>query len=68
MYQRSIKIDAYSLVEAADIDLTSLGDSRIGDMVVSVIDPVADYADLLESLFDFGRTGAPGAAGISYAF
>lgn len=58
VYQRSMKIETYRLVEADDIDLGLLGDTHIGDMVVSVIDPVADYADLLESLFDFGRIRA----------
>ncbi|MEI7611536.1 MAG: alpha-D-glucose phosphate-specific phosphoglucomutase [Betaproteobacteria bacterium] len=55
VYLRTQSIDAYRLVEAADIDLAVLGESRIGDMVVSVIDPVADYAELLESLFDFKK-------------
>lgn len=58
VYKRSQEITVYRLVEAADIDLGCLGESRIGDMVVSVFDPVVDYADLLESLFDFERIRA----------
>jgi phosphoglucomutase len=46
---------SYHTVESADIDLSRIGEARIGDMVVSIIDPVADYAELLESLFDFDR-------------
>ena len=55
VYQRTQEIAAYRQVAAADIDLGSLGETRIGEMPVSVIDPVADYAELLESLFDFER-------------
>ncbi len=55
VYQRTREIRAYRTVEAPDIDLGRIGELRIGDLVVSVIDPVADYAELLESLFDFER-------------
>ena len=58
IYLRTQGISAYRLVEAEDVDLTTLGDTRIGELTVSVIDPVADYAELLESLFDFDRIAA----------
>ena len=58
IYLRTQGINAYRLVEAEDVDLTTLGDTRIGELTVSVIDPVADYAELLESLFDFDRIAA----------
>ena len=32
-----------------------LGKQQLGDMALEVIDPVADYADLMEQLFDFER-------------
>ena len=55
VYLRTQEISAYSTVESPDIDLSKIGEARIGDMIVSIIDPVADYAELLESLFDFDR-------------
>lgn len=58
VYRRTQTISAYRLVEAPDIDLSRLGESRIGETIVEVIDPVADYAGLLESLFDFGKISA----------
>lgn len=58
VYKRTQTVDRYCLVEAADVDLSVLGETRIGEMVVCVIDPVADYAELLESLFDFARISA----------
>lgn len=53
VYQRTQEISVYRLVASMDVDLDHLGETRIGEMIVSVIDPVADYAELLESLFDF---------------
>jgi len=55
VYKRTQEISAYRIVQSGDIDLGSLGETSVGGMPVSVIDPVADYAQLLESLFDFDR-------------
>ncbi len=57
VFKRTQEIEQYHLIEAADVDLARLGETRIGDMVVEIIDPVADYAELLESLFDFKAIG-----------
>jgi len=53
IFAASKKIAQYRIADAADVALDTLGDSRLGDMTVSVIDPVGDYAGLMESLFDF---------------
>ncbi|MDH5299972.1 MAG: alpha-D-glucose phosphate-specific phosphoglucomutase [Gammaproteobacteria bacterium] len=53
IFQASTKINQYRTADTADIDLDKLGDTAIGDMRVTVIDPVSDYADLMQSLFDF---------------
>jgi len=53
IYAMSKKISRYLIVEAADVALDRVGDYEIGDMTVSVIDPVEAYAELMESLFDF---------------
>ena len=55
IFARSKVIDRYKIVTAPDIDLDTLGESQIGEMVVEVINSVADYAKLMESLFDFDR-------------
>jgi len=46
-------IQAYRIADTADIDLAHLGQTRLGDMQVEIIDSVKDYAELMESLFDF---------------
>ncbi len=52
IYARSREISEYRIVDA-DVDIGKLGQSRVGEMTVEVIDPVADYAELMESIFDF---------------
>jgi len=53
IYSLSREIGEYQTLETADIDLDSIGNQMLGDMQVEIIDPVADYADLMEQLFDF---------------
>ena len=55
IYARSKVIDRYQILDTPDVDLESLGESRLGDMVVEVIDLAQDYEELMESLFDFER-------------
>ncbi len=58
MYKHSQQITAYKILEHADIDLHQPGIHQLGDASVEVIDPVADYAELMQSLFDFDKIGA----------
>ncbi|MBZ7923292.1 alpha-D-glucose phosphate-specific phosphoglucomutase [Ensifer adhaerens] len=53
IYARSKVIDSYKIADVADINLDAEGTQEIEGMTVTVIDPVADYAELMESLFDF---------------
>ncbi len=53
IYKLSLNISEYHTIDAADIDLDSIGAQKIAEMSVEIIDPVSDYADLMEQLFDF---------------
>jgi len=53
VFKRASAITEYRIVEGADIDLNRIGETRIEDTIVEVIDPVADYAELMEQLIDF---------------
>ena len=55
IYACSKVIEGFKILEANDIDLDRLGISQLGTMTVEVIDAVSDYAELMESLFDFDR-------------
>lgn len=54
IFARSKVIDSYRIVDAADVNLDAIGRVELGGMTVEIIDPVADYAELMEELFDFG--------------
>ena len=54
IYARSRELSSYRIVDAPDVPLDKTGNYRLGEMDVEVIDPDADYAELMESLFDFG--------------
>ena len=61
-------ITSYRIAEAQDIDLLTLGQTRLGQSVIEVIDPVADYAALMERLFDFGAIRGLFARGFTLRF
>ncbi|MCR9073505.1 MAG: alpha-D-glucose phosphate-specific phosphoglucomutase [Alphaproteobacteria bacterium] len=53
IHARTAEITEYRIVDGPDVDLSVEGESVLGGMVVEVIDPVAIYAELMGSLFDF---------------
>ncbi|MEF7614656.1 alpha-D-glucose phosphate-specific phosphoglucomutase [Aquincola sp. MAHUQ-54] len=53
IHARTQAITAYRISDAGPVDLDTLGEQRIEQMVVEVIDPVADYAALMARCFDF---------------
>ncbi len=55
IWRYSQNIAAYDTIEAPPVPLDRLGDTVLGGMKVTVIDPVADYAELMERVFDFDR-------------
>jgi phosphoglucomutase len=54
IYARTLEIDQFHIAEAADVNLDALGEYPLGNMTLQVVDSVADYAELMEQLFDFG--------------
>ncbi|ADQ84034.1 alpha-D-glucose phosphate-specific phosphoglucomutase [Methylovorus sp. MP688] len=68
IYARSKVINEYRIVDAADVALDVIGESQLGNMVVQVIDAVADYAELMESLFDFPAIRSLLASGFRLKF
>jgi phosphoglucomutase len=63
MYKRTTEITEYRIAQAQDVDLSVIGRTQMAGMIVDVVDPVADYAVLMESLFDFPAIRAMFAGG-----
>lgn len=53
IYAQSQAIREYRISDAPDVDLSKIGSVRMEKMTIEVIDSVADYAELMQSLFDF---------------
>jgi phosphoglucomutase len=68
VFARTKTIDRYLTVNAPDVDLNSIGTHHSAGMVVEVIDPVADYAALMETIFDFNQIRAMFASGFRMQF
>lgn len=68
IYARSKVIDSYKTSDAADINLDLEGTHTVEGMTVTVIDPVTDYAELMEQLFDFAAIRRMFAGGFRVVF
>ncbi|MBI1416460.1 MAG: alpha-D-glucose phosphate-specific phosphoglucomutase [Limimaricola sp.] len=68
IYAATQTIAAYHIIETGDVDLGRLGTSTLDRMTIEVVDPVADYAALMESLFDFDAIRALFASGFRMRF
>jgi phosphoglucomutase len=68
IFARTTVITEYFTIDAEDYDLHTLGTGTLGQMQVDVIDPVEDYAALMESLFDFDAISALFSSGYRMCF
>lgn len=68
IFARTTEIETYRIAAGDDIDLERIGDTQIGSMQVEIVDPVADYAELMGSLFDFVKIRALFASGFTMRF
>jgi len=53
IFQQTLSLDHYRIIDLKDIELDQLGTSTIAQTRIEIIDPVSDYANLMESMFDF---------------
>ncbi|MGM0676700.1 MAG: alpha-D-glucose phosphate-specific phosphoglucomutase [Pseudomonadota bacterium] len=58
IHERACEITHYRIADIPDLDLDTPGRTTVGPMVVAVVDSVNDYAELMQSLFDFDRMQA----------
>lgn len=53
IYANSQKIENYAIADTPDVDLDTVGEKILGETKIKIIDPVADYAEMMAKLFDF---------------
>ncbi|MER9563224.1 alpha-D-glucose phosphate-specific phosphoglucomutase [Mesorhizobium sp. M0571] len=53
IFEKTKVISSFKIADINTVDIDTIGTVKAGDMTVEIIDPVADYAELMESLFDF---------------
>ncbi len=53
IYAASKTISEYRIAAADPVDLDSIGETQLGSLKIRVIDAVSDYAELMQTLFDF---------------
>jgi phosphoglucomutase len=53
IYARSQEITAYRTIDAADVEIDQIGLRLLGGTRIEIVDPVEEYARLMEALFDF---------------
>jgi phosphoglucomutase len=68
VFQRSKAIDRYRIADIAPVDLDRIGSSEAAGMKIDVVDPVVDYAALMEALFDFEAIRVLFRSGFRMAF
>lgn len=68
IYEISKTISEYKTLDEPDVDLSKLGAQKLGDMEIEVIDPVKDYVDMMEKIFDFAAIKKLFANGFTMVF
>ncbi len=68
IYGCSRTLTRYLIEDLPAPHLDTIGEFRLGGMIVEIVDPVADYQALMETLFDFDRIRALFAGGFQITF
>jgi phosphoglucomutase len=68
IYANTQSISHYKTLDTADVDLSHIGMQKIGVMSLQIIDPVQDYHELMETLFDFDAIAAMIRGGFTLRF
>lgn len=68
IFARTENIDTYRILDGGAVDLDRPGNSTLGEMQIEIVDPVADYAELMGTLFDFDAIAALFRGGFRMCF
>ena len=68
IYENSKNISEYKILETADIDLSKIGSQKLENMEIEVIDPLTDYVEMMQNIFDFEAIKRLFAGGFTFRF
>jgi phosphoglucomutase len=68
IFARTKTISRYLTIDTPDVDLGRLGETKVGDATVEIVDPVDNYLRLMRRLFDFEAIRALFASGFRMKF
>jgi phosphoglucomutase len=68
IYACSRQLTSYRIADLPPVDIDRMGLQVFGDFTAEVVDPVTDYARLMQQLFDFDRIRALLAGGFRLRF
>ncbi len=68
IFEQTKTISEYVTLETPDLDLSAIGEATLAEMVVEIVDPVTDYAALMQELFDFDAIRAMISGGFTLKF
>ena len=57
IFAKTKTISTYKTLDTQDIDINKIGEIELANIIVEVVDPVSDYAALMQTLFDFDAIG-----------
>lgn len=68
IYENTKTITEYKILDVDDIDLSVVGKQYLGNMEIEVIDPLKDYVEMMQNIFDFSAIKNLFANGFSFVF
>ncbi|MER9420007.1 alpha-D-glucose phosphate-specific phosphoglucomutase [Mesorhizobium sp. M0306] len=68
IFEKTKAISSFKIADIGPVDIDTIGTVKAADMTVEIIDPVTDYAELMESLFDFDALRALFKSGFRMRF
>ncbi len=68
IYQNTKNIKEYKICDVPDIDLSKLGKQELCGMEIEIIDPVSDYVNMMQEIFDFNAIKKLFANGFTMRF
>ncbi len=68
VFARTRSLSGYRIARAPDVALDKPGQAAIGAMAIEIVDPVADYAQMMETIVDFDAIRALFAGGFRMRF